>query len=178
MVEVSSETASFDERYETIADVQNQTFIAADIIRPKISALPHFSEVAWWQYKQALHSRHPPADDPTKDNYRAAKRRSLAQIEHKTIVNRQTMHTMLWCQGSPSTKREGWLTVCPSAEAERDDFCALLGTPNGLSAAYLVKEHGARFGKTAIESIDFALRPASEHTPDLFVVGDMVIYFS
>jgi hypothetical protein len=171
------------EEYEDIVDVLGKTVTAANIQHHEPS--PHYSEFLWWQYKEALRARFSPKrdaqgqpiePDPLREQeYRKRKLESLAHIEHETIINEQTAYTMLWCQGTPKTEA-GWFTVRPSEEAQRADFCALLGTPNGLSAAHLLVEHGARFGKTAIDSIDYSVRPATTWSSKLFV-GDMRIHF-
>ena len=191
---VHSITPDLDEEYETIVDVPEKTFTAYYINRPPESSSPHFSEFLWWQYKEALRDRYfdekglprPRPGDKKKyasaeeeyasarKEYREAKSESLAQIWQKTIINPQTLFTMLWCDGAPTGQGE-WIKVSPSVEAEREDFCALLGTPNGLSAAHLLVEHGVRFGKRAIDSIEYTTWPASGST---VFVAHMRIHFS
>jgi hypothetical protein len=107
------------------------------------------SEAFWWQYKKVLHGAF---SDPA--TYKEKKRESLAHIVRSGISNDTTLDTMRWCQGS--AMGQGWFVVRPTG-TERDDFCALLGTPNGTAAAYLLIQHGVSFTKKTIESIEYSL---------------------
>ena len=124
------------------------------------------SEVFWWQYKKALraaideekgHREQKGVAFDAETAYREQKRVSLAQIVRHQIANDTTLDTMRWCQGTSIEGTSGWFVVHP-AEPELDDFCALLGTPNGTAAGWLLIQHGKSFTKKEIDRIEYSLR--------------------
>ncbi len=119
------------------------------------------SEVFWWQYKKVLHDVHGDGQP-----YKKAKKESLAHIVRSVIINGITLDTMRWCQGEEMDEK-GWFVVRPSQPSELDDFCALLGTPNGTAAAYLLIQHGISFEKKQIDRIEYS-----------FAEAEMRIHFS
>jgi hypothetical protein len=143
-----SQTSATASKYVNQVDLPAQTIVAEDNERFGAQAPPN-SEAFWWQYKKVLHVLF-----PEKARYKEEKRKSLAHIARTVIVNEQTEDTMRWCQGTP-TSEPGWFVVHPT-EAERDDFCALLGTPNGTAAGYLLIQHGVSFMKKGIASIEYS----------------------
>jgi hypothetical protein len=82
-----------------------------------------------------------------------AKYRGLKTIKRSSITNPQTKHTIFWCdRGGEAWATTNKITVTPADE----DFWALLGTPNGNSAAWLVLQHGESMGATGIENIIYS----------------------
>jgi len=73
----------------------------------------------------------------------------LREIHRLTIRNGRTQHAIFWSDHGADD------SGTPHA-AEGDDRAALLGTPNGNSAAHLLLQHGAEIGALGIQSVEYS----------------------
>ena len=79
--------------------------------------------------------------------------KDIRYIFRHDITNKETKRVIADSYSSLKLDRNTMQTWTYTDEAMRDGFLALLGTPNGLGAAYLVIQHGAEMGFKMIESI-------------------------
>lgn len=130
------------------AEYQNQyerggTFIAEQNFRNRDNnaneetrerPAPPNSEMIWHQYQVAA------------EHYGLELEGNLRQLKRSNIINYSTADTIFWSDG-------GGAAQDTEVRPEDDDFAALLGSPNGRSAAFLLTQHGAEMGAEGIESI-------------------------
>lgn len=83
-------------------------------------------------------------------NKKVAKK-GMRQLERTPIINPFTLGTAYHCAGFTV---EGEFTVGPDSP----DFYALLGTPNGTAAIFLLKDYAANLGIVDIKSVKFENR--------------------
>lgn len=116
---------------------QDQTFAEAN------------SEIIWNQYKSAVKTaKSASADQGLK--YTG----NLSEIERNTIINGQTLDTIFLCdRGGEVLDFKSKRVVRPDSDSE--DFWALIGTPNGTSAGWLIIDHGTALGLQSLESIEY-----------------------
>jgi hypothetical protein len=105
------------------------------------------SEIIWNQYKSAI--KQAKSVSGGQDLKYAG---NLGEIERNTIINDQTLDTIFFCDGGGKVlnNRETSVVLPESA-----DFWALIGTPNGISAGWLIIDHGTALGLQSLESIEY-----------------------
>ena len=101
------------------------------------------SEIIWEQYQRALEALRAARPE--------APPQTLKNITRNEISNTQTLDTIFMCDGGAQAQAGATVTLTEPSE----DAIALLGTPNGNSAVYVLIQHGAEFGGRDIESVSY-----------------------
>jgi len=159
--------------YDNLYDPQSGLFTAAnnfknlDTDEELPEPMPN-SEVIWHQFRTALKTEALNSSYPTlalgRRTFGPGQRKSshdkvstegkLRSIRRDKVINKVTRDTIFWCdQGlEVMENRSEPVTVTPGS----DDFSALLGTPNGNSAAWLLIQHGHEMGASDIKQITYS----------------------
>jgi len=100
------------------------------------------SEVLWQQWKSVVDLRNRNKSHWTrKTNYS-----NLKELYRKGIVNEDTVKIVYMCHSDDRVGEKKWL---PNS----DEFNALLGSPNGKSAYYILKDHHVEMKKHGYDNI-------------------------
>lgn len=101
------------------------------------------SEIIWFQHqlaKEAYREKHGGSDEPSK----------IASISREQIGNTQTLDTIFMSDDARVTMKKGAGTI----DEPREEAIALLGTPNGNSAVWILIQH-EESGTVDIERVDY-----------------------
>ena len=84
-----------------------------------------------------------------KDDFKPSR---LTSISREDISNAQTLDTIFLTNKGGAVARGETVRL---DDGNDDDVWALLGTPNGNSAVWLLMQHGEEFGAVDIESVTY-----------------------
>lgn len=106
-------------------------------------ALPN-SEIIWHQHLVATAAAELLRVDGEK--------KSIQQITRNQIGNTQTLDTIFMCDGGAEAQAEEKIKL----EHPNEDAHALLGTPNGNSALWIIMQHGRSVGLSDIAAVRYS----------------------
>lgn len=107
------------------------------------------SEIIWHQYKLAQRVAAEKEKKSGKDDFKPSR---LTSISREDISNAQTLDTIFLTNKGGAVARGETVRL---DDGNDDDVWALLGTPNGNSAVWLLMQHGEEFGAVDIESVTY-----------------------
>jgi hypothetical protein len=136
------------EQYKNSYDLSEKRFTAEENYKdqePEQLFAASNSEILWMHYKAALAKAQGNVG-------KIVKKGNLTEVVRQTVVNKQTLDTIFLCDDG------GTVNVIPpeaTVTSDKDDFWALLGTPNGTAPGYLLIDHGAALGFEGFDSIHY-----------------------